>query len=317
MKTLVMFVLTALLSDLLVGTLWGAAPSWEEILKSARFKEAAEKSNANVSRNLICWKGTTPHFDGSVDRDEYRDASHFAWNPSWVEAMPNEIESPEDLDFEGWVKHDGEYLYLAFDIRDDIFYGIETERWLPPHYPFAHVIGERERGRPWFGDMIEILIYGRMMDLQVPTEDVTGDGRGVQIIYNLTKSLEGGVGVPGMLPHGPNRTLESYENNDRWIRDGIIESKTQLYPSENRYTVEIRLRLEGGIEIAEGEYWSLEKVDTPIGFNLSIGDVDTVSKSSDGPLHHETWWAGKWSDGIGKPRVKFWGILVMTGSAKP
>ena len=48
-----------------------------------------------------------------------------------VEAMKQEIASTHDLDFEGWVKHDGEHLCLALDITDDTFYGIETERWLP------------------------------------------------------------------------------------------------------------------------------------------------------------------------------------------
>ena len=231
--------------------------------------------------------------------------------------MPREIESPEDLNFEGWVKHDGKYLYLAFDIQDDLFYGIETERWLPPQDPHAHAIGERLRGRPWFGDMIEILLYGRLMDLQVPVGDVTGDGRGIQIIYNLTKSLEGGVGVPGMSPHGPGRSVENFENNKRWILEDIIETRTQRIDNENRYMVEVRIRLEGGIEIEEGTFWSIGKPDTVMGFNLSIGDVDTFDKSPDGRLHHETWWAGKLTQGDQNSRKKFWGLLVLTSEHKP
>ncbi|HCR31388.1 MAG TPA: hypothetical protein DIV79_15390 [Opitutae bacterium] len=111
--------------------------------------------------------------------------------------MKEKIESREDLYFEGWIKHDGEHLYLALDIHDDFFYGIETERWLPSSDPHAHVIGSRTQGRPWFGDMVEFLIYGRMVELGAPISDVTGDGRGVQIIYNMGKSPEGASATPG------------------------------------------------------------------------------------------------------------------------
>ncbi len=300
----------------LTGCLTACTKGPEQVLNEDWVKEAATKANAVLSRSLIAWKGETPTFDGQIGKGEYADASHFTWTDEWVEAMKQEITSPEDLFFEGWVKHDGAHLYLAFDIQDDIFYGIETERWISPEYPFTHVIGERERGRPWFGDMIEVLIYGRLLDLKAPIDDVTGDGRGIQIIYNLTKSLEGGVGVPGMLPHGPNRTVENWENNKRWILEDIIESKTERYDADNRYTVEIRIRLNGGIEISEGIYWSMDTGDTPIGFNLAIGDVDTQHKSPDNILHHETWWAGKWNSSDPNTRKKYWGLLVMTSKKK-
>ena len=42
---------------------------------------------------------------GSVN-GEYADASPFRWNADWIEAMKQEIASPQDLDFEGWIKHD-------------------------------------------------------------------------------------------------------------------------------------------------------------------------------------------------------------------
>ena len=88
----------------------------------------------------------------------------------------------------------------------------------------------------------------------------------------------------------PRTTSENWENNKRWILDDIIETRTAIYKPENRYTVELRIRLDGGIEITEGGYWADGMADTPIGFNLSIGDVDTEDKSPDGLLHHETWW---------------------------
>jgi len=208
-------------------------------------------------------------------KTEYSDATSFSWSPDWIEAMKEEIELREDLYFEGWIKHEGKHLYLALDIHDDLFYGIETERWLPVADTDAHVIGSRTQGRPWVGDMVEFLIYGRMIELDPPISDVTGDGRGVQFIYNLAKSLERGIGDPGMLPHGPNRSEENRINNWRWIEDDIIETRTVIYPDENRYTVELRLLLKGGVEIANGECWGMGKSDAVVGFDLSIGDVDT------------------------------------------
>ncbi len=287
------------------------------VLASPQARRIAVRALANPDRQMVCWKGSTPSFDGHVRASEYEDATPFEWSADWVEAMKQTITSRRDLDFHGWVKHDGEHLYLAFDVSDDIFYGIETERWLPPQDDFAHVIGERERGRPWFGDMIEILTYSRMLEIGEPVSDVTGDGRGIQIIYNLTKSLEGGIGVPGMLPHGPNRTVENWENNNRWILEDIIESRTVIHASENRYTMELRIRLDGGIEIRNGEYWTDGMPDTPIGFNLAVGDVDEAEKAPDGLLHHEVWWAGKTIQTDAGPRTKLWGVLVLTSAAKP
>lgn len=280
------------------------------------FRLAAERSLASPERMMTCWKGATPDFDGQIGEAEYDDATAFEWDSDWIEAMLLEIESREDLDFRGWIKHDGEHVYLALDVRDDLFYGIDTELGLPERNPEAHVIGERERGWPWFGDMVEVLLYGRMLDLGEPVSDVTGDGRGIQIIYNLGKSLEGGLGTPGMLPHGPGRSVENWENNSRWILEDIIETRTVIHASENRYTLELRIRLDGGIEISEGRYWADGMADTPIGFNLAVGDVDTPDKSPDGLLHHETWWAGKTIESSAGSRVKLWGVLVLTSERR-
>ena len=309
-------------SVVIVGALILFMAACEEIppvgpVESAELQRAAAEALVNLDRQMVCWKGATPEFDGRIVEGEYADAAPFEWNVDWVEAMKQDIASRQDLDFNGWVKHDGEHLYLAFDITDDIFYGIETDRWLPQQDEFAHVIGERERGRPWFGDMIEILTYSRMLEIGEPVSDVTGDGRGIQIIYNLTKSLEGGIGVPGMLPHGPNRSVENWENNKRWILDDIIETRTEIHASDDRYTVEVRIRLDGGMEIREGEYWADGMPDTPIGFNLAVGDVDEPEKTPDGLLHHETWWAGKTVRQGSGPRLKLWGVLVLTSKEKP
>ena len=91
-----------------------------------------------------------------------------------------------------------------------------------------------------------------------------------------------------------------------------FETRIQRDDSNNRYPVEVRIRLEGGIEIAEGEYSSVDWADAPIGFNLALGDVDKPENSCLGRLHHETWWVGKTSKGKPEERVKLSGVLLMT-----
>ena len=95
------------------------------------------------------------------------------------------------------------------------------------------MIGSRTQGRPWFGDRADFFVYGRMVELGLPISDATGDGRGVQIIFNLAKSLEGGIGDPVMQPHGPKRTEENWNSSRRWIDGDIIETQTVIYPDES------------------------------------------------------------------------------------
>ena len=54
------------------------------------------------------------------------------------------------------MKHDGKRLYFAFDVTDDVLYGIDTPRWLPKENPKAHEL--TREGFPWFGDEMELLI---------------------------------------------------------------------------------------------------------------------------------------------------------------
>ncbi len=45
---------------------------------------------------------------------------------------------PKDLSLKGWVKHDGKRLYFAFEVDDDLLYGIHSPRWPPKENPKAH-----------------------------------------------------------------------------------------------------------------------------------------------------------------------------------
>ena len=109
--------------------------------------------------------------------------------------------SPQDLSLKGYVKHDGKRLYFAFDVTDDVLYGIDTPRWLPYNNPKAHEL--TREGFPWFGDEMEVLINAS--NHWTGNQDSAGNGSSWQMVCNLTKSRKGGVGAGGLLEGEPRR----------------------------------------------------------------------------------------------------------------
>ena len=73
-----------------------------------------------------------------------------------------------------------------------------------------------------------------------------------------------------------------------WIEDDIIETRTVIFPDENRYTVELRLLLEGG--------------------------VGTQAESLDGLLRYETFKKEKRDMKV--DRKKQWGLLILSVKRK-
>ena len=78
-------------------------------------------------RTLDAYAGTTPEVDGVISPGEYSDATEFSGVSGWM-AQFTPTKDPKDLSLTGYVKHDGKYLYFAFDVTDDVLYGIDTER---------------------------------------------------------------------------------------------------------------------------------------------------------------------------------------------
>src|SRR5688572_5204430 len=107
---------------------------------------------------MRAWQGTTPEIDGVISAGEWDDATIFRGGRGWVATFTPTTDD-RDLALRGWVKHDGENLYFAFRVEDDVLYGIDTPRWLPDENPRAHEL--TRDGYPWFGDEIEILIHSR------------------------------------------------------------------------------------------------------------------------------------------------------------
>ena len=104
---------------------------------------------------LDAYLGKTPVLDGKISPGEWSDATEFFGVRDWIPQF-SPTDDPADLSLHGYVKHDGKRLYFAFDVTDDVLYGIDTPRWLPEENPKAHEL--TREGFPWFGDEMELLI---------------------------------------------------------------------------------------------------------------------------------------------------------------
>jgi hypothetical protein len=88
------------------------------------------------------YRGITPKTDGVLSPGEYDDAFTFTspftdGQMQWVnEFYP--VLTPAELSLQGWIKHDHEALYLAFNISDDFLYAIQGDRWAPKANPSAN-----------------------------------------------------------------------------------------------------------------------------------------------------------------------------------
>ena len=122
-------------------------------------------------RTLEAYPGKTLVLDGVISPGEWDDATQFTGVADWVPQFSRTTD-PRDLALRGWVKHDGKRLYFAFDITDDVLYGIDTPRWLPDENPRAHEL--TRAGFPWFGDEMELLINAA--NHWMGNEQAAGDG---------------------------------------------------------------------------------------------------------------------------------------------
>jgi hypothetical protein len=145
-------------------------------------------------RELRAYQGTTPTVDGVIAPGEWDDATTFTGTKDWTPQF-TPITDPADLSVKGYVKYDDQRLYFAFDVTDDVLYGIDSDRWLPDKNPKAHEL--TREGWPWFGDEMELLINAA--NRWSGDENAAGNGSSWQMVCNLTKSRLGGIGVGGLL----------------------------------------------------------------------------------------------------------------------
>jgi len=78
----------------------------------------------NNTKVLDVYRGRIPVLDGKISPGEYEDATRFSGMEDWTREFSENSDSL-DLSIKAWVKHDGSNLYFAFDVTDDVIYGID------------------------------------------------------------------------------------------------------------------------------------------------------------------------------------------------
>jgi len=240
--------------------------------------------------HLECYLGRTPVLDGVIAPGEYDDATRFRGVEGWTPQFTPTTD-PRDLSLVGYVKHDGRRLYFAFDVTDDVLYGIDTERWLPDENPKAHEL--TPEGYPWFGDEMELLINASNSWGAADCAD--GDGTAWQMVCNLTKSRLGGIGVGGLLEGEPRSSKYAWDNYQRFILTRAMEAVAKPKPGRHGYVIEWAISFDPCLQIRPGVSYSPAMGKRKVGLNIAIGDLDEREKGHGnfGNFHHEDWFAGR------------------------
>jgi SSS family solute:Na+ symporter len=246
-------------------------------------------SNNIRSPTLESWFGSTPKIDGVLAPGEWADATEIEGVRDWT-AEFSAVRDDSDLALKGWVKHDSKYLYFAFEITDDLLYGIDTERWLPEENPKAEAL--TREGFPWFGDEMEILLNSA--NTWKGDEDVDGSGSSWQMVCNLTKSRLGGVGKGGLLEGEPRISKKAWDTYQQWILHGAQKAEAKRKQAGHGYVIEWAIRFDPCVEVRPGLYYSPRMGIREVGLNVAVGDLDTpqMGAGNFGHFHHEQWWAG-------------------------
>jgi len=262
-------------------------------------------------RELKSYRGTTPTLDGVISPGEYDDATRFTGVQDWTPQFTPTTDD-DDLSLIGYVKHDSERVYFAFDVTDDVLYAIDIERWLPEVNPKAHEL--TREGYPWFGDEMELLINAT--NEWGDDDNAAGDGSSWQMVCNLTKSRLGGVGVGGLLEGEPRVKESAWNTYQRWITERAQEAVAKVEPEGKGYIIEWAVSFDPCLEIAPGEFYSADKDDTPMGLNIALGDIDEPEKGEGNfaNFHHEDWFAGEKDKRTLKCQ---WGTLWMMRGPRP
>jgi len=244
-------------------------------------------------RQLISRFSTTkPKVDGSLLPSEWASATRFTNTKSlknvWLCEF-SEILNPADLSVKGLVKHTDEALYFAFNITDNLIYGVDTPRWMPPGNGHADLLNASGWG--FFGDEVEILI-----DASGPTNiqsDVFGNKTAWQMVVNTGKSVLGGIGEGGLIPGDRPALASAWAEYLSWIHAKSMQAASKVHIGGGGYVVEWRIGFEL-LHVQPGRPYCSSDPDTLVGLNIAVGDVDTPA---DGHpyygIRHEQWFSGE------------------------
>ena len=289
-----------------------SVPAWGALAAALGAAGCVVLLAGEFPKTLNAFPGSTPRIDGVLSKGEWDDATTFTGVSEWIPQFSPTYDD-NDLSLRGWVKHDGKRLYFAFEVRDDVLYGIDTERWLPAENPKAHEL--TREGFPWFGDEMEILMDPA--NKWTANEGAKGDGSSWQMVANLTKSRLGGVGKGGILEGEPRRSEEAWNTYQKWIETRAMEAVARIADGKSkprRYVIEWAVNFDPCLEVEPGKFYSTALGDRAMGLNIALGDLDQQErgKGNFGHFHHEDWWAG--AKGV-RTQLRHFGTLWMrTGS---
>jgi SSS family solute:Na+ symporter len=208
-------------------------------------------------------------------------------------------------------------LYVAFDVRDDVIYGVDTERWLPPGNPSAHEL--TPQGWPWFGDGVRLLVNARHEWRDADGETSRGDGGSWQMVASTHKSRLDGLGGGGLL-EGEAHSLESaWDSYRAWIHAGAMATAVRVKDRASEgsgYVVEWKIEADPCLEVEPGVFWSPALGEVWMGLNMAVDDLDGPDRATGdlGSVHHEQWWAGERGK---RTWLKQWGTMVLVPTARP
>jgi solute:Na+ symporter, SSS family len=265
---------------------------------------------SDAAHTLYAFPGKTPTIDGVISPGEWSDAMQFfgvkGWKPQFSPTT-----DPKDLSVHGYVKHDGKRLYFAFDVTDDVLYGIDTPRWLPDANPNAHDL--TREGLPWFGDEMELLINAT--DKWTGNENATGNGMSWQMVCNLTKSRLGGIGKGGLLEGEPRKDPKAWETYQSWIKSGAQQAAAKVKPGGKGYIIEWAVNFDPCLEVEPGKFYSTAMGDRKMGLNIALGDLDEKERGAGnfGNFHHEDWFSGEKDL---RTQLRQWGSLWIVATPK-
>ncbi len=270
---------------------------------------------------LHAFLGTTPTLDGLLAPAEWADAATFG-GISTFDAGFNPVLDARDLDIAGFVKHDAQRLYFAFNITDDLLYYLQTPPWLPAGNPRADNL--TPAGWPWFGDEMEILVNAPNT-YATPYDEPLGEPGVWQMVCNLHKSRLGGEGVGGILEGEPRSSATAWDNYQQWIFSRAAECAVRAFPGEGAgggsvYGVEWAFDFTPLLQTAPGVYYNASSPATEMGLNIALGDTDTQAQGdATFGLRHECWWSGNQScanHGNCHTLLSYFGTLVMEPGTK-
>ncbi|HUQ95989.1 MAG TPA: hypothetical protein VM120_30200 [Bryobacteraceae bacterium] len=266
---------------------------------------AQSRSPASNPHTLYAFPGTSPTVDGTLESKEWQDATQFFGVKNWIPQFSPTTHA-RDLSVHGYVKHDGKRLYFAFDVTDDVLYGIDTPRWLPDNNPKAHELSRD--GYPWFGDEMELLINAT--NTWKADEGAAGNGGSWQMVCNLTKSRLGGIGAGGLLEGEPRRDIQAWNTYRKWIDTKAMECAAKPKPQGKGYIIEWAVNFNPCLEVEPGTFYSPALGNRAMGLNIALGDLDEKQKGEGnfGSFHHEDWFAGAKNV---RTQLRHWGTLWM------